>query len=91
MNPVNIAASMRPEIERHSTDIEAQCRVPQTLADQMSAAGLFRLLVPNEYGGEQVHPQTFFDTLQTLAVADAAVGWVGMIGTTTGLLSASLP
>jgi alkylation response protein AidB-like acyl-CoA dehydrogenase len=57
----------------------------------MARDGLFRLLVPREYGGLQCHPQTFFDTLETLALADGAVGWCAMIGTTTGLLSASLP
>jgi alkylation response protein AidB-like acyl-CoA dehydrogenase len=65
--------------------------MPAELAKEMASLGLFRLLVPEQYGGYQAHPQTFFDTLQTAAIADGSVGWCLMIGTTTGLLSASLP
>jgi alkylation response protein AidB-like acyl-CoA dehydrogenase len=57
----------------------------------MAEAGLFRIVVPEKYGGGQVHPRVFFETLETTAKADGAVAWCLMIGTTTSLLAASLP
>ena len=60
------------------------------LATDLAAAGLFSQLVPQSLGGLQVHPQRFFDTLAAAAKADGATGWVLMIGTTTGMLAASL-
>ncbi len=79
------------EIQARGDEIEAACRIPADLAQNMAGAGLYRLLVPKQLGGLEVHPQTFFDTLMAAAQADSAVGWCLMIGTTTGLMSASLP
>ena len=56
----------------------------------MAAAGLFRALVPAEYGGGQVHPREFFDAVMTTAEADGSVGWRHMIAASTGLLAAML-
>src|SRR5690606_31310562 len=72
-------------------DIEAARRLPEDLAARMAQAGLFRMLVPGRYGGGEVHPQVAFDTIETVARMDGAVGWCLMIGATTGLLAASLP
>jgi alkylation response protein AidB-like acyl-CoA dehydrogenase len=91
LDPVTAAASFSDEINALAASIESGRRVPQELADKMAKAGLFRLLVPAQYGGLECSPQTFFDTLVTTAHADGATGWCLMIGTTTGLLSASLP
>ena len=91
MQAVKIAESFQEEIRSRAADIEAARRLPEDLADRMADAGLFRLLVPTAYGGAQVHPREFFDSLMATARADGAVGWCQMIGATTGLLAASLP
>jgi alkylation response protein AidB-like acyl-CoA dehydrogenase len=64
--------------------------MPDDLARRMAEAGLFRIVVPEQYGGAQVHPKVFFETLEATSRADAAVGWCLMIGTTTSLLAASI-
>ena len=84
------AAGFAQEIRRRSADIEASRRMPQDLAARMAAAGLFRALVPAQYGGGQVHPREFFDAVMTTAEADGSVGWCLMIGASTGLLAAML-
>jgi alkylation response protein AidB-like acyl-CoA dehydrogenase len=89
MDSVEVARSFVAEIRERAADIESAGRMPSDLARRMSATGLFRILVPAKYGGLQVHPRMFFETLETTAHADASVGWCLMIGTTTGLLSAS--
>ncbi|MCP5180796.1 MAG: hypothetical protein H6993_18180 [Pseudomonadales bacterium] len=80
-----------PRIRRCANAMEAARRLPADLAKDMAAAGLFRLLVPQSLGGEQVDPSTFIDTLIDASAADGSTGWNLMIGNTTGLLSASLP
>lgn len=90
MNPVAVAASFADEIRQRSKDIEAARRMPDDLAARMAEAGMFRLLVPEQYGGVQVHPRIFFDALQETARADGAVGWCQMIAVTTGMMAASL-
>lgn len=74
-----------------AADAEQARRMAPATAQQLAEAGIFRMLVPTELKGSQIHPQDFFDTLVALATADGAAGWVSMIGSTTGLLSASLP
>ena len=80
-----------PEIHSLAPAMERARRMPDDLARRMAGAGLFRMLVPECYGGGEVHPQVFFDTLVDAARADGAAGWVLMIGATTGLMAASLP
>ena len=89
-DPVARAAGFTAEIRERAPDIEAGRRLPEDLAVRMAAAGLFRALVPAEYGGGQVHPREFFDAVMTTAEADGSVGWCLMIGASTGLLAASL-
>jgi indole-3-acetate monooxygenase len=83
--------ALEDEIRSRADAIEAERRMPADLARRMAEAGMFRLLVPQCYGGAQVHPQQFFDALVTTAQQDGAVGWCQMIGATTGMLAASLP
>lgn len=82
---------LHAEMRSRGAEIEAARRLPDDLANRMARAGMFRLLVPAALGGLEVHPREFFDALAETAEADGAVGWVQMIGTTTGILSASLP
>ena len=91
MNPVETAAGFAAEIRRRAPEIEQHRRMPGDLANRMAGAGLFRLLVPELYGGQQVEPLAFFETLKETARADGAVGWCQMIGVTTGMMAASLP
>lgn len=74
-----------------SAEIEAARSLPPDLAADMARAGVFRMLVPAELGGLEVHPDTMIDVLSTLGRADGATGWCAMIGATTGSLAASLP
>ena len=90
LNTVAIAEGFYEQINELAPGIEANRRIPQQLADKMADAGLFRMLVPTQYGGLECQPQQFFDTLAATGRADGAVGWCLMIGSTTGLLSASL-
>lgn len=81
-----VAASARARAD----EIERDRRMPQDLAGAMADAGVFRMLVPACHGGLEVHPREFVDVLRTLARADGATGWIGMIGATTGSLAASV-
>jgi indole-3-acetate monooxygenase len=83
--------SLEEEIRSRADAIEGERRLPADLARRMAAAGMFRLLVPECYGGAQMHPRQFFDALVATAQQDGAVGWCQMIGATTGMLAASLP
>lgn len=47
----------------------------------MKSLGLFRLLVPNEYGGEEMDWLEYLDVVRTIAYADGSVAWCFNQGT----------
>ncbi len=79
------------EARERAHEIEAARSLPEDLGLTMARGGIFRTLVPECYGGLEVHPGTFARMLETLGHADGSTGWCAMIGSTTALLSASLP
>ena len=91
MNPLAVARSFVDEIRQRSAEIETARRMPEDLALRMAQAGLFGLLVPEQYGGLQANPRVFFEVIHETARADGAVGWCHMIVVTTGMMAASLP
>lgn len=87
---VKTASSFSDTIRARSDEIESGRRMPADLAADMAKAGLFRILTPAAYGGLEVSPQDYIDTLTHCAQDDAAVAWVLMIGTTTSTMAAGL-
>ena len=82
------AVGLRPRLRELAPEIEAARCVPAALAAELATGGFYRMLVPKELGGGQVHPRVFAEALEALALGDAATGWTVMTGATTGLLSA---
>ena len=49
-------------------------RVPHDVVEEMRRAGLFRMVVPSEFGGAATNLHTFVAVLETVVVEDAMVG-----------------
>lgn len=90
MTVLEYARTCSQTLPARATEIEDARRLPADLADEMRREGVFRMLVPSVYGGLEVHPKVFAETLKWISVGDGAAGWNAMIGSTTGMLSASL-
>lgn len=73
--PLEIAEEFAPRIAALATEIEHTKELPPELAADMADAGLFRLLVPRCYGGLEMEFPQFIRVVQTIARADASVGW----------------
>jgi alkylation response protein AidB-like acyl-CoA dehydrogenase len=78
-------------VEPRSREIEAARRLPQDIADELAAAGLYGLLTPRRYGGAELHPRDFVGVVERLARSDAAVAWCCFIACNAGVLAAYLP
>tara|TARA_R110002073_G_scaffold9980_9_gene49389 strand:+ start:8299 stop:9441 length:1143 start_codon:yes stop_codon:yes gene_type:complete len=91
MSLLEFATRCVDELPARSAEIEGARRLPSDLADEMRRAGVFRMLVPQVYGGLEVHPRQFIEVLKLISIGDGSAGWNAMIGSTTGILSASLP
>lgn len=70
---------------------EAQGRLEADLVAELAATGIFKLWVPERYGGAEASLQTCLDAIAAAGRADGATGWAVMIANTTALLAAKLP
>lgn len=91
-HPVLAAVSrLAPRVATRSEEIEAARRLPADLAREMAAEGLFRLLLPEAYGGYEADPALMLEAFETLAYSDGSAGWCLMIGATSAVAAAWLP
>ena len=90
MSVLEFAEKWSKKLPEFSAQIEDERCLPQEIAQQFAAAGVFHMLVPKEYGGLEVHPRELVQVLKLLSMGDGSAGWNAMIGATTGVLSASL-
>lgn len=85
------AKALRPLIEEHRDDMEAQGRMPRPLVDAMLDAGLFHLLVPRSAGGSESDPIAYLRAAEEISRIDGSAGWNFMIGSGTAFAAGFLP
>jgi alkylation response protein AidB-like acyl-CoA dehydrogenase len=73
-------SALLPTIAARAAEIESARRVPRDLLDELVAAGCFGVLVPVRNGGDGADIVTAMRLYEDLAVADASVAWIVMIG-----------
>jgi alkylation response protein AidB-like acyl-CoA dehydrogenase len=69
-----------PTITARAAEIEAARRIPRDLLDELIDAGAFRVLLTPTVGGLGADLAAGMRVVETLARADASVGWTVMIG-----------
>jgi len=72
---LEIARAFRPRLLDERDRVEADRRLPDDLAKELAAAGLFRLSLPKAYGGVDLTPMESMEVFEELAKADASVAW----------------
>ncbi len=88
---VQFARSLQPKLTEAAAHHESQRRVDPGLWHEICAQGYGRMLAPKDRGGLQVDVATYVESLEALAVGDAATAWCAMTAATTGMLTAYLP
>jgi alkylation response protein AidB-like acyl-CoA dehydrogenase len=88
---VEVARSFAPMIEQHADEAEQNRRQPKELIDAWRDAGLFRLWVPRDYGGEELDLATYLEVIEAVSAVDGSAGWTLMIGSEGGAFAAYLP
>ena len=81
---------LEPAIHAAAGEIESARRLPDDLIDGLKRAGVFRMPMPESWGGPEVDPLTQFRVVERLSAIDASVGWCAMIGSDGGYYSANL-
>lgn len=83
---ITAARELQPELTRRSREIDELRQLPQDLAERMADLGFYRLLVPQELGGEGVSPALMCQVCETVAQANGSAAWCIFIGSTSQYL-----
>src|SRR5688572_8038826 len=80
-----------PRIASRSAEIEAARRLPLDLVEDLTAAGCFRVLVPQAYGGTGADLPAAMRVFEELSRADGSVGWTAVMNAIGWLNLGGLP
>ncbi|MBB5918626.1 3-hydroxy-9,10-secoandrosta-1,3,5(10)-triene-9,17-dione monooxygenase [Nocardia transvalensis] len=65
-----------PEIRERAVTAERERRVPEETIRQLTAAGVFRMLQPARFGGDEASPVDFYQVIRAVATACPSTAWV---------------
>ena len=82
--------ALLPEIDGRADEIAEMRRLPRDLVDALKMAGVFRMSMPQAWGGSALPLPDQVRIVESLAYADPSVGWCVMIGSDSGFYSAFL-
>ena len=69
------------QLREQATEAEKIGKLTDATVKNMKTAGHIRLLQPKQYGGLEVHPREFAETVMALAALDPSAGWInGVVG-----------
>ncbi len=93
MSAADICASARAlsgYLREQSDDIEEARRLPGEVVTRLREAGMFRLMMPREWGGPEMCPAEQVEVIEELAKANASAAWCVMIGCDSGFFAGFL-
>lgn len=85
------AAALVPMLREHAAAAERARRVPQDSLDALSDAGVFRMMAPKKYGGDEATFDTQCDVLAEIARGCPSTSWVATIYSAMAWLAAGFP
>lgn len=69
------------QLREQAVEAEKIGKLTDQTVKTMKSAGNIRLLQPKEYGGYEVHPREFAETVMATAALDPSAGWInGVVG-----------
>ena len=85
------AAALVPMLREQAAAAERARRVPQESLDALSDAGVFRMMAPKKYGGDEATFETQCDVLAEIARGCPSTSWVATIFSAMAWLAAGFP
>ncbi|WP_434638941.1 acyl-CoA dehydrogenase family protein [Klebsiella sp. I138] len=68
------------ELKNRSEEFEQQRYISHDIISRFKNIGVYRALVPAQYGGDEISPAEFCQLIETIATADGSAGWVASFG-----------
>lgn len=83
-------AAVAPRIAAGAGEGERIRRVPDAVMAALHGEGMFRMLLPREFGGAEVSPPVFFRVVEEIARHDASTSWCVCQGNGCAMMAAYL-
>ncbi len=87
---INSAPNEFAHFAARSAEIEALRRLPRDVVDRLIDAGVFRIWIPQVYGGAEASLLDGLERIEEISYHDGSTGWCAMIGASTALLAGFL-
>jgi 3-hydroxy-9,10-secoandrosta-1,3,5(10)-triene-9,17-dione monooxygenase len=84
------ACALQPLLREHAAEGELLRRLPDTVNDALTDAGMFRLLTPTRFGGYAVDLRTVIQVSATLGEADGSASWLVSVGSVAAWMASQL-
>ncbi len=84
------ARALAGYLKEKSPEIDDARRLPSEVASRLREAGMFRLMMPKEWGGPELSPTQQVEVIEVLAKANASAAWCVMIGCDSGFFAGYL-
>jgi alkylation response protein AidB-like acyl-CoA dehydrogenase len=85
-DPATRARGLGPAIEGAAAAIERTQRIGEPLLTQLHDSRLLRLLLPRNFGGEEVEPWAYLGAVEEVSRHDASVGWNLFVANSSALI-----
>src|SRR5438132_13082330 len=85
------ATALVPMLRSRAEDTEKARRVASSSLDALSEAGIFRMMAPRRYGGDEADFQTQCDVLAEIARGCPSTSWVATIYSAVAWLAGVFP
>ena len=79
------------DIRARRREFERNRRISADIVERFKEIGVYRALVPKEFGGDQKSPMEFLMMVEAIAAADGSAGWVASFGMNPAYLAALPP
>src|SRR5579862_4521584 len=74
------ACALSGYLREKSAEIDETRKLPAEVVERLREAGMFRLMMPKEWGGPELRPSQQVEIIEELAKANASAAWCVMIG-----------
>ncbi|MFD3810087.1 3-hydroxy-9,10-secoandrosta-1,3,5(10)-triene-9,17-dione monooxygenase oxygenase subunit [Rhodococcus sp. NPDC058639] len=70
---------LAPGLAARAAHIDESRRIPDETIAELVAAGVFRMLQPRRYGGDETDPMRFYEVVRALSAACGSTGWIASV------------
>ncbi len=84
------ARALSGYLREKSAEIDEARKLPAEVVARLREAGMFRLMMPIEWGGPELRPAQQVEIIEELAKANASAAWCVMIGCDSGFFAGYL-